>query len=543
MSRVADILLAQANAAGRAAEQRANVWGSAIQNISAIPGQVFQQRRADSALALKQKQEQDQIDLARQREVREGRSADVEMQQHLAQLETMRQKRLGDQAEKLLIGKASPEEIQAFVADETMFTPNERARLLPVLNQPDGATRLLTFLAPKETFTSAAPGSMARSTRTQQTVPGSLVPEKPLAPSTASVALAAAGGDPQAQAAMDLLKPPAPPKNVQSDAFMLDGKPVKGVFDPTSGTYRYNGEDVTARAKPIPAAAIQMQNQLTADAKNAPSLDASRPDPATANIPEPKTGLTPNALYQGAVIFALEGKPPAVGIGSNLRAQNVRAATQNKAAAIAAAAGVDLPTVQAEYRANSTALNKLLPQAKATATAANTAIDNLELAARQSATVVRAGSKLANRYLQWAQGSLTPAAGLTKFETYVYTAAREYAKVTSGGAASAQGLTDSAAREAEKLLSTTQSAEAFTAAAQAMKDDMSNVIGEQSKTLAGVSSTIANFFSVANGGGAVAAPAPQAATGAIVVTAPDGSKHPFDTQAQANAFKKLAGIK
>jgi hypothetical protein len=342
---------------------------------------------------------------------------------------------------------------------------------------------------------------------------------------------------------MDLLKPPAPPKNVQSESFMLDGKAVKGVFDPTSGTYRYNGQDVTARVKPIPPAAIQMQTTLAADAKNAPLIDASRPDPATANIPEPKTGLTPNALWQGAVTFALEGKPPAVGIGSNLRAQNVRAATQNKAAAIAAAAGVDLPTVQAEYRANSTALNKLLPQAKATATAANTAIDNLELAARQSATVVRAGSKLANRYLQWAQGSLTPAAGLTKFETYVYTAAREYAKVTSGGAASAQGLTDSAAREAEKLLSTTQSAEAFTAAAQAMKDDMSNVIGEQSKTLAGVSSTIANFFSVANGGGAVAAPAPQAATGAIVVTAPDGSKHPFDTQAQANAFKKLAGIK
>ncbi len=31
--------------------------------------------------------------------------------------------------------------------------------------------------------------------------------------------------------------------------------------------------------------------------------------------------------------------------------------------------------------------------------------------------------------------------------------------------------------------------------------------------------------------------------GKIVVTAPDGSKHPFDTQAQADAFKKLAGIK
>ena len=31
--------------------------------------------------------------------------------------------------------------------------------------------------------------------------------------------------------------------------------------------------------------------------------------------------------------------------------------------------------------------------------------------------------------------------------------------------------------------------------------------------------------------------------GNILVTAPDGSVHPFDTPEQANAFKKLAGIK
>lgn len=34
----------------------------------------------------------------------------------------------------------------------------------------------------------------------------------------------------------------------------------------------------------------------------------------------------------------------------------------------------------------------------------------------------------------------------------------------------------------------------------------------------------------------------QASGGKIVVVAPDGSKHPFDTQAQADAFKKLANI-
>lgn len=38
-------------------------------------------------------------------------------------------------------------------------------------------------------------------------------------------------------------------------------------------------------------------------------------------------------------------------------------------------------------------------------------------------------------------------------------------------------------------------------------------------------------------------PSAEAGGGKITVTAPDGSKHPFDTQSQADAFKKLAGIK
>lgn len=36
---------------------------------------------------------------------------------------------------------------------------------------------------------------------------------------------------------------------------------------------------------------------------------------------------------------------------------------------------------------------------------------------------------------------------------------------------------------------------------------------------------------------------PTAGSGQIIVTAPDGSRHSFETQAQADAFKKLAGIK
>jgi hypothetical protein len=49
---------------------------------------------------------------------------------------------------------------------------------------------------------------------------------------------------------------------------------------------------------------------------------------------------------------------------------------------------------------------------------------------------------------------------------------------------------------------------------------------------------------IMGGGGTSSAPSPSPTPpGKIVVTAPDGSPHTFDTQAQANRFKQLAGIK
>ncbi len=252
-----------------------------------------------------------------------------------------------------------------------------------------------------------------------------------------------------------------------------------------------------------PPAAIQVNNMLAAaDAKAGP-VTAQRPSGPSANVVDTRTGFTPNGLYQASIANALQGTMPALGLGQAPRAIAARAAVVNTAGALAAQAGTDLPTLRAEYKANASTLTRLLPQATATANANNTMSDNLDLALAKSADVARSGSKLVNRYLQWAQGELTPAKGLAEFETYVYTAAREYAKVTSGGAASSQGLTDSAAREASKLLNVAQAPEVFAGVVQAMKNDAGNVVTEQTKGLGRVSSTIANFFSVANGGGLV----------------------------------------
>jgi hypothetical protein len=42
------------------------------------------------------------------------------------------------------------------------------------------------------------------------------------------------------------------PKSLQSKDVLLDGRPAMANFDPASGTYHVNGQDVTARVKPIP---------------------------------------------------------------------------------------------------------------------------------------------------------------------------------------------------------------------------------------------------------------------------------------------------
>jgi hypothetical protein len=322
------------------------------------------------------------------------------------------------------------------------------------------------------------------------------------------------------------------PATVQTNQGPMQLDRKTGVAAPIIGP---DGKPVKA---PLPAS-IQVQNIGAAQAAAAPLVDASRPDPLTANKVDSQTGMTPNAMYQGALEYALKGSMPSIGFGQSPRAMGIRSGVMNKAGAIASAAGVDLPTVQSEYKANSAALSKIIPIATMTAAAAGTATDNLDLALGQSDQVARSGAKLGNRYLQWAQGNLTPAKGLAQFELYIYTAAREYAKVTSGSAASTQGLTDSATAEASKLINAAQAPETFAAVVDGMKKDMANVTGNQTKQIAAVSNTLGNFFSALNGGGPIsstsAKPPTTPASTMIEAKDPQGNIHhaPAGTQLPA----------
>lgn len=326
----------------------------------------------------------------------------------------------------------------------------------------------------------------------------------------------------------------------------LNAEQKSGVF----AAFNKAKQDPTMRALLIAIRQASLDKSL---ASNAPPdttpVVTGPPDPATANIPSKVHGLTPNAVHQNGLVFAMTGRMAPQGMGSSPKVKAARDAINNHASALADAAGVDLPTLQSEYKANSAALGKMVPAYRFTAGAAGTANDNIQLALDQSPKVPRTGSPLVNHYLQWANGhTLTGNAQLTKFETYIYTAAREYAKVTSGASQSVAGLSDTAAKEAEKLLNAAQTPEAFAAAAGAMQNDMQNVTKNQIKQIGNVSDTIAKFLSVATGtpapaGAGIDVTTPAAlprvtlANGQIQVSAPDGSAHFFATKAAADRFE------
>ena len=128
-------------------------------------------------------------------------------------------------------------------------------------------------------------------------------------------------------------------------------------------------------------------------------------------------------------------------------------------------------------------LSFLQRQGKTAETSARIAKDNLRLAEEAGEKVARTDAMFINRLANKAlKESGIPVTGstdvgqLSDFETKIYTAIREYAKVASGSSASVAGLSEGATHEATALLNSAQSPEAFKAAVQAMEADMDNII-------------------------------------------------------------------
>jgi hypothetical protein len=210
--------------------------------------------------------------------------------------------------------------------------------------------------------------------------------------------------------------------------------------------------------------------------------DASIPDKASLTTPiKELDNRTPLAIIQNASAYAMQGGNLQQFVGGlsakDPRTQRIKNAIDNKATAMASSVGTTLDQLRKNYKADTKVASDLAPRVAFTAAAANTAGDNLKLALEQSPSVGRTDSAFMNSMIQKYQSDFTKAKELTKFEVYIYTAAREYAKVTSGSAQSVSGLTDTQTKASELLLSAKQSPEAFQAATEAMIKDMGNVQG------------------------------------------------------------------
>ena len=197
-------------------------------------------------------------------------------------------------------------------------------------------------------------------------------------------------------------------------------------------------------------------------------------------------------LFNGAILSLLGAPDSSIGgMGSVVG----RSAIGNKLAAITSALGItgaDMAAAKADYAGLKGAQIKLATQGAFINVYGKTALDNLNLAQQESQNVPRTGAKMVNNYLQWAESNFTqaPAGPLAKLQLYIYTASREYAKVTSGGAGSVEQLNQEAQKQVDKLINAAQNPQTFNQVIDGMKNDMNNVLKETQAGLSKLPSSI-----------------------------------------------------
>lgn len=124
------------------------------------------------------------------------------------------------------------------------------------------------------------------------------------------------------------------------------------------------GIDPVAYMRDLPQDQIQTLVQDMAKRESGASVNfggsqiiGTPPDPndPNSNKPDPQTGITPNALYDASIEYAMTGKMPSLGLGSAPQVRLQRTSIINTAGAIATALGSTFPQLQALYKSNSAA--------------------------------------------------------------------------------------------------------------------------------------------------------------------------------------------
>jgi len=272
---VSQILLEQGRQQAQAQLQSGQAWGQAAQQLGQIPGQVI----AQQSQLLDQRQHRQLVD----QQIRSGQAAeeDRRLQIAAAQRVTVQDAALKalyadptapptvtdvirvvgpERGTKIFEGQAAIGKLQRdeYTTGETevhkvmlglsALPESERA---PAWAGTRATLIAKGFLKPEDAPDGYDASWIARQVAygVEQTKPGTKEIKTRNADGSETIRLVK---DEPTATPFESAAPVPVPKGLQSESFLLDGKPVKGTFNPTDGTYQHQGVDVTARVKPIP---------------------------------------------------------------------------------------------------------------------------------------------------------------------------------------------------------------------------------------------------------------------------------------------------
>lgn len=181
--------------------------------------------------------------------------------------------------------------------------------------------------------------------------------------------------------------------------------------------------------------------------------------------------LTPEGIEYAATQYRLTGKMPPLGMGKT----PARGQIINKAAEQARTIG-QTPVAsiqrQAAFSADGKSLAKIKQMSDAAAAYENKAMAQLDIVDGLSDKVGRTSIPLINRAIMAGKTEIAGDPDATLLLNAIQTASAEYAKIMMGGTASASALTDSAQKEAQKLLNASMSPATLRKATALMRKEM-----------------------------------------------------------------------
>lgn len=550
MSTISQLIVEQGRQAAEARAATGELWGRTIENLSQIPGNIYAQRMrqqaADRQAAYEQQRLQAETDRAAAEQQRATAEEQRRQQDAAHQIDTENHALVTSAAAKLRDASGDnvdPDEVRNLftnAAARNLITTDERDQVLNYVKDPATAKHVLETTAglppPPADFT-LRPGETRYSFRAGSSAPNaSGAPAAPAPAAGASATPDYYGPTEGATAPPTTPAPVIPPGAArpvasvpaaaprvtygQPQTQLVDGKQQLVRAGSDGKIYDLNQQPIDparVKPKPMPADLNASEPQLPAWA-----MDASRGGGADGNKVDPVTGLTPNGLYQDAITYMTTFHFPPQGIGNQPRPKAVRTAIQNKVGAIAADAGMDVPTFAALYKANAGSLAQTQKYADAAQSFLETADKNTQLLEGTLKKIPDTGSPLFNLPLREFEQRAAGDPNLAQFAIYLRSVQNEYARIITNPNLTGQ-LTDTAREETAGLVRPDATVNQILASVSALSGEGSNRLASVGEQLRRITRRVENpSGSPAAAGAPLAAAAPPAPNGRVRVQGPNG---------------------